>query len=122
MMEHLNDTERTYNPEKEQAWRQVIAEWSRSGQSQVGFCRDRQISRARFVYWKRRLESEDISGGKVTLMHVGNISGRTVRAGMTLTGTSEPMFVTVNGKYRIEVGEGFGGDALKRLLDVLEGR
>jgi hypothetical protein len=32
------------------------------------------------------------------------------------------MFVTVNGKYRIEVGEGFGGETLRRLLDVLEGR
>ncbi len=121
MMEHLNNTERTYNPDKEQAWRQVIAEWSRSGQSQVGFCRDRQISRDGFVYWKRRLESNALSVGKVALVHVGDITGRKIRAGI-MGRTSEPMFVTVNGKYRIEVGEGFGGETLKRLLDVLEER
>jgi transposase len=121
MREQTRNTARTYNPEKEQAWRQKIAEWSRSGQSQVAFCRERQISRYRFVYWKRRLESNDISGGKVSLVHVADISGRKVRAEV-MRRTSEGMFFTVNGKYRIEVGEGFGGETLKRLLDVLEGR
>ena len=121
MMEQLQNTKRTYNPEKEQAWRQIIEEWSRSEQSQVAFCRDRQISRDRFVYWKRRLESGGISVGKVSLVHVADVSGRRIRAG-EMRGTSEPMFVTVNGRYRIEVGEGFGGEALRRLLDVLEGR
>jgi hypothetical protein len=120
-MEQPRSPERPYNPEKEQTWRQIVAEWNRSGQSQVAFCRYRQISRARFVYWKRRLESEDISGGKVTLMHVGDLSDSTVRTGMTPRGMSEPMVLTVNGKYRIEVGERFDGVTLKRLLDVLEG-
>jgi transposase len=121
MMKQLKNVEKTYNPEKEQAWRQVIAEWRRSGQSQVAFCRDRQISRYRFVYWKRRLESNGISMEKVSLVQVADISGREVQAGM-MRRTPETMFFTVNGKYRIEVGEGFGGETLKRLLDVLEGR
>jgi len=52
MTEQLQNTARTYNPKKEQAWRQTIAKWRWSGQSQVAFCRERQISRDRFVYWK----------------------------------------------------------------------
>ena len=120
-MEQLHNTKRTYNPEKEQAWRQVITEWSQSGQSQVAFCRERQISRYRFVYWKQRLELGGNSVGKVAFVHVGDISGRKIRAGI-MKRTSEPMFLTVNGRYRIEVVEGFSGEALKRLLDVLEGR
>ncbi|MEO0250039.1 MAG: hypothetical protein ABIN58_11040 [candidate division WOR-3 bacterium] len=121
MMEQPQKLERSHNPEKEQAWRQVITEWSQSGQSQVAFCRERQISRYGFVYWKRKLESGGVLGGELALVHVADVSGRRIRAGV-MRGTSEPMFLTVNGRYRIEVGDGFGEGALKRLLDVLEGR
>ena len=49
--------------------------------------------------------------GNVFLVHAADISGRKVRAGMTRR-KPEAVFVTVNGRYRVEVGEGFEGGTL----------
>ena len=44
-------------------WRQVVADWERSGLSQAEFCRRRGIAAVTFAWWKRRLRQLDESGG-----------------------------------------------------------
>ena len=46
------------NQRREQAWakwRDLVSEQEQSGQSVAAFCRDRELARSQFIYWKRRL-------------------------------------------------------------------
>jgi hypothetical protein len=44
--------------QKQALWRAQIDEWRESGLPQSRYCRERGISLATFVYWKRRLEEK----------------------------------------------------------------
>src|SRR5712671_2705597 len=50
---------RTRDPNKEQYWRQIVAEWSGSGDSVRSFCRARRLSEASFYAWRRMLTERD---------------------------------------------------------------
>ena len=46
------------NQRREQAWakwRDLVSEQEQGGQSVAAFCRDRELARSQFIYWKRRL-------------------------------------------------------------------
>ena len=46
------------NQRREQAWakwRDLVSEQEQSGQSVAAFCRDRELARSQFIYWKRRV-------------------------------------------------------------------
>ena len=48
---------------REQYWRQVVAQWRRSGLTVRGFCLGRGLSETPFYWWRRELERRD--GSKV---------------------------------------------------------
>jgi len=48
----------THRPEKVRAWRALIADWKRSGQTINAFCRDRKLMRSNFDRWRRILATE----------------------------------------------------------------
>lgn len=39
-------------------WKQHVAAWRNSGQSQVDFCRANKLAYQRFVYWRRKLDRD----------------------------------------------------------------
>lgn len=43
--------------EKRSFWKEVIASWETSAETATGFCRDRDIPFAQFIYWKKRFVS-----------------------------------------------------------------
>ena len=47
------------DPEREQRWRAVIADWEQSGQSGRAFCHDRQLNVYTFYGWRRELRRRD---------------------------------------------------------------
>lgn len=100
-------------------WRRIVADWQRSGLSQVEFCRRRGFSLATFGGWKRRL------------------GGGSAAAGSEVSGSRQPTrrFVEVvapvaaaavefeiglgNGRV-VRVGAHFEEAALRRLLTIVE--
>jgi hypothetical protein len=38
-------------------WRRHIGAWQRSGQSQMAYCKTRQLAYHRFAYWRRKLQA-----------------------------------------------------------------
>jgi hypothetical protein len=49
---------RQRNPERVQAWRDLIDTWKRSGQTINAFCRDRKLTRSNLDRWRRILNAE----------------------------------------------------------------
>jgi hypothetical protein len=47
-----------HRPEKVRAWRALVADWKRSGQTINAFCRARQLTRSNFDRWRRILAAE----------------------------------------------------------------
>jgi hypothetical protein len=50
---------RSRSESTESHWRQLIEEWSRSGQTQPAFCRQRDVSLWSFRSWRGRLLKRD---------------------------------------------------------------
>jgi len=44
-------------------WRELIAAWPRSGQTQAAFCREQGVTYWSFCRWKRKLALEDGEAG-----------------------------------------------------------
>jgi hypothetical protein len=72
------------NQRREQAWakwRDLVSEQEQSGQSVAAFCRDRELARSQFIYWKRRLrEAGRASFVEVKLARSGVESREQARA------------------------------------------
>lgn len=49
--------------EKHTHWRDIMKQWSASGQSKAGFCRDNDISVWQFHYWFARFRELDGDAG-----------------------------------------------------------
>ena len=100
--------------ERKEYWKKQIVDWRKSGQSQVGFCRENELSRWAFLYWKRKL-LDNSTGGDASFVQVPN----PLEMKLDQRGT---ISIEIKSRYRIEVEEGFEAAALKQILDVLEER
>ena len=99
--------------QKAEYWRGQIALWQQSGESQVQFCRRRGLSRDQFCYWKSRLSPGPGNGAAIVAVPVGTAaleSAEGARIGIQVA----------EGRYWVEVPEGFGQQTLRRVLEVLE--
>ena len=47
------------DPQREQFWRNTVAQWRQSGQSVRSFCFERRLSEASFYAWRRELAKRD---------------------------------------------------------------
>jgi len=100
-------------------WRRQLLAWSRSGLTQVRFCRERGLSVAAFTWWKAKLRDElKLSDGrrgrkapkKERFIEV-QVRGGQVMGGYELRLT--------NGR-RIAVPDRFDAETLRRLIQVAE--
>lgn len=91
-------------------WEKHIQCWQKSSLTQVDYCRQNNLKIKSFRYWKRRLNelAEEI---------------RFVPVRLDLPDAEKPgtpLKVAVNGRYCIEVPDGFSSATLKQVLNVLE--
>lgn len=95
------------------SWEGHVREWKLSGLSQAEYCREHHISIKSFGYWKRKLTKSEPGTSLVEVkgFHASRIFSCT-----------RPLFLTLGGRYRIEVERGFDPETLGRLLEVLENR
>ncbi|QBK27153.1 IS66 family insertion sequence element accessory protein TnpA, partial [Ureibacillus thermophilus] len=54
------------NPELRKVWEQRIADYRKSGQTQVNWCKENQWSIHQFKYWLRKIENPINNQGKST--------------------------------------------------------
>jgi hypothetical protein len=124
----------------EQGWRERIAAWRESGQSQQAFCRAQGWSMSSFSRWKIRLakQAEDQSGAAAVgpVAASGGVPERSPRslrwtevhwpavgseAGLVRPESSGFEIVLPRG-WSVRLGPHFETDSLRRLLSVLEER
>lgn len=95
---------------KQRFWEKHIKLWKQGSLTQAEYCRQNNLKIKSFGYWKRRLKelTEEI---------------RFVPVRFDLPDTEKPgtsLKVAVNGRYCIEVPDGFSSNTLKQVLRVLE--
>jgi|WetSurMetagenome_2_1015567.scaffolds.fasta_scaffold1293420_2 hypothetical protein len=104
--------------EKAEYWKVHIDRWKESGKRQIDYCSENNLSRHRFTYWKckgnKNSDHKEVS--KTRFIPVVT-SPATIRP---LHINTEPLKVQIEGRYRIEVGEGFCSETLTRLIKTLE--
>ena len=97
---------------RERFWRAHQSAWQRSGLTQREYCKGQGLSEWSFSDWKRRLTRKETPGVSFVPVAVsGSNPGR--------CGSSSSLTLVVDSRYRVEVGEGFSGETLSRLLSVL---
>jgi len=98
--------------EREESWLRHIKDWEESGLTQVEYCRQNNLSRHRFTYWrcKRKRKEEPI---KFVPLYRKQIIGNPSL-------NNSGIRLIIGDRYRVEVGEGFSEDVLYRLVAALE--
>jgi len=98
--------------EREESWRRHIRLWEESGLTQIEYCRQNNLSRQRFTYWKCKRDRKD-EPVKFVPLHTGHtIKNQSLKdAGLRLI---------IGDKYKVEIGEGFSEEVLYRLMTALE--
>lgn len=92
----------------------VLEAWRRSGRSAAAFAREHELSAARLLRWRARLEP-----GASPVFH----PVRVVRRGTLSSATSppEPLELELRGGRRIRVSAGFDPALLEALVRTIEG-
>jgi len=106
--ESIQDVER----DKAEYWKGHIERWRESGQSQIDYCLENNLSRHRFTYWKCKENKKE-----ETPVRFIPVVARPYNK--SIENKTEPIKVQVGDIFRIEVGEGFCGETLTRLIKTL---
>jgi len=97
---------------KAQYWRQVFETWKNSGERQTAFCRTRNISRNAFMYWK-----------KLLLPPAPSSSPSFVRVPLNRRSAAceSSIAIVLDSRYRIEVKGALDAQALRQVVEIMEG-
>ncbi len=110
-MAKQNSKER--NREKQRVWASRINAWKSSGLSQVEYCRQKELSKCRFTYWKCKLEKK---ADPVTFVPIPEKSVRS----QTSQNHQAPIKLIIDSRYQIEIGDGFSSGTLSTLIRTLD--
>jgi len=109
--------------EREEYWRGIIGDWSKSELSQRGFCEATRVSYSSFCYWRRRLAELDGARGASKEVE-DSFTHQFVPVKIKPSGpTSSPLFyeVTLQGGHQVRVPFHFEPESLVQLIAILEG-
>jgi hypothetical protein len=116
-----NGTASRSRADREQHWRDIVARWEKTGQTQTRFCRQRGISVFAFRWWRHRLMNEPKRRGAERRPSVSFLPVQVVDAQpLTSASTSTGLEIQLRGGRLIRVREDFNPDLLRKLLSVLE--
>jgi len=123
-------TRREQSRKARRKWHKLISEQARSGQSVAAFCRERELGRSHFCWWKKRLRTPLTKFVEVkltpTVLERGAV-GPASRAGVPARPAADPppagdgrvQVVLRNGRA-LWVGRGFDAEHVRSLVAVLE--
>jgi len=106
------------NSDRTRYWRAQVAAWQRSGLTQREYCKRQGVSEWSFSSWKRRLARSSAANADISFVPVAVVSQPALPK-KEPSGAVSPLTLVVGSRYRLEVGEGFSGETLGRLLTVL---
>jgi transposase len=110
MVQEINAT----SVKREQFWQEQMAGWKASGLKQMQYCREHQLSKHAFVYWKLKLLGKDPV--TATLVPVRSQQLRQMRH----EEGSAQIRLVVGERYHVEIQPGFNAQTLQEILGVLE--
>jgi transposase len=99
---------------REQYWQEQMTAWKASGLKQMQYCREHQLSKHAFVYWKLKLLGKDPVPASLV-----PVSAHQLRQMRRQDGSAQIRLV-VGERYHVEVRPGFNAQTLQEILGVLE--
>ena len=109
-------------------WQEHLRAWSESGLTQADYCRQHQLSRAAFGWWKRQLQGKPKARKRSPATehswHCGSGPVRFVEVqrgpDVNTSANAEVYEVLLSQGRTIRVGHEFDPDVLKRLIATVE--
>ena len=95
--------------EKRRYWRKHLDAWQASGLTQVEYCRQHDLSRFRFQYWKKRFQESDSVPALIEVPFSSVLARKPYQA----------LRLVVSDQYQIAVERDFDPLALRQLISVL---
>jgi len=95
--------------QKRRYWRQHLDDWQKSGLTQVAYCRQHELCRHRFQYWKKKFYPKE----PPAFIELQFPSGPEGKYG------HQPLCLMLGSGYQIAVERDFDPVALKQLIGVL---
>jgi hypothetical protein len=92
-------------------WRCHLEQWQHSGLTQIEYCRQQDVSRDRFSYWKKRLLPAQ-APGPTPLAGPGFLRVQVASGGARVA-------VVLDGRLRVEVQPGFDPATLRAVVQAL---
>ena len=89
-------------------WKSHIDQWSNSGLTQTEYCRQKELSRHKFTYWKIKFKEKHLP---VKFVHVPHVSQVKPEAGLKLN---------IGADVQIEIPDGFSQVTLEQVLKTLK--
>ncbi len=105
------DTRQEQIKSSQEDWHAHMKAWGQSGQSRASYCEQHGLKLSTFAYWRQRLKTDSTSVRLVQLptRALRHTEGSTLR-------------VMVDGRYTVEVLDGFNPATLGQVLEVLRGQ
>lgn len=105
----------------------LISRWKDSGRSCTAFAEANGVSVAKFLYWKRRLDSVEPKGGRKprrasTASQPGFVPVQLVGTASAAFATGGMVELVLESGERVRVTEGVSEDTLRRAIRVLRER
>lgn len=107
-------------------WRGVLAEWEKSGLSQVAFCRQRQLSLSALRWWRGKFLKEGEKATRKRQSRKGRfVPVRVVESSSAAEaevggGEGSAVEVLLGHGRSVRVRSGFNPEVLRRVIAVLE--
>lgn len=89
-------------------WKSHIDQWSNSGLSQTEYCRQNELSRHKFTYWKIKFKEKHLP---VEFVQVPSVS-------QVMSG--EGLKLNIGAGLQIEIPDGFSQATLEKVLKTLK--
>ena len=104
----MSKTTKEKNKTLTKYWKSHIDQWLNSGLTQSEYCRQKELSRDRFAYWKTKFKKKNLPVEFVQVSHASQIMHRT---GLKLN---------IGAGVQIEIPEGFSQVTLEQVLKTLK--
>ena len=100
---------------KQDDWNRHIENWSKSGLSQVQYCRENNLNKHTFAYWKSKFNKQNIFRPFLPV---------SVRSDTRSEISSFPSGISlaIDDRFLVQLEVSFNSDTLLKLIDLLETR
>lgn len=101
---------------KQSYWKQLIQNWRDSGLTQVQFCKENQLKKPTFMYWKSKFDQKE--DAPTTLLPVSILPDRVSLSPQSSSGVS----LSIGNRFTIHLESRFDTGTLSDLIELLETR